>query len=139
MPSEIAAVPQQLLPSELPSGLLCEQHSPQSENDKVETVVMINELLISATSALPASSPPSRFFRFMDLPADLRVQIYEELLVVGKVFYRPSEDKVQESSERFEDHEKYLKPSLAVLRVSKAVQKEAEYVYLTRLVGLKRV
>ncbi|KAF3036641.1 hypothetical protein E8E11_004871 [Didymella keratinophila] len=74
---------------------------------------------------MPAISPtPAQPARFMDLPVELRVQIYELLVVVGKIFFRteysPSE------------HRAYHRPSLSILRVSKAVHHEAEETYLTK-------
>jgi hypothetical protein len=70
-------------------------------------------------------------FRFMDLPAELRIHVYEELVVVGKIFFTPSSYEVRESC-RFTDYTKYRKPSLTILRVSKDIHKEAEDVYLSR-------
>jgi hypothetical protein len=70
-------------------------------------------------------------FRFMDLPPELRIHIYEELVAVGKVFYTPDWYDVDEGT-RFKDYKQYRKPSLSILRVSKAVHEEAEDHYLGR-------
>lgn len=67
----------------------------------------------------------------MDLPVELRLRVYEELVVVGKVFYTPEEASL-DSIARFEGYSAYLKPSLAILRVSRTVHNEAEYVYMSQ-------
>lgn len=69
--------------------------------------------------------------RFMDLPMELRLQIYEYLVVVGKVFYIVNSDHTN-TSIRLRDHAAYRKPSLAILRVSRQVREEAEDVYFTK-------
>lgn len=62
---------------------------------------------------------------------EIRYQIYEKLIVVAKVFYNVdglsfhNEDRARERSA-------YRRPDLAVLRVSKAVHKEAEGIYLSK-------
>ena len=78
-----------------------------------------------------ASVPPklATSFRFMDLPTELRVQVYEYLVVVGKVFYTPDDYERRESS-LYTKVDQYRKPDLAILRVSKRVHSEAEKVYL---------
>lgn len=93
---------------------------------------------MSPTTPMPRDVPvrvkdalPSTIFRFMDLPRELRINIYEELVVVGKIFYTPHWYTVSQSV-RFEDHNKFRKPMLTILRVSHSVSKEAEEVYLTK-------
>jgi hypothetical protein len=68
-------------------------------------------------------------FRFMDLPAELRVQVYEELLVVGKVFYTPDPWDIEAGPVRLARWTTYAAPSLSILRVSKQIHHEAEPVY----------
>lgn len=71
--------------------------------------------------------------RFLSLPAELRVRIYEELLVVGKVFLDDHGRYTHhETPPREIDMNYYRKPSLAILRVSKLVHEEAEEVYLSK-------
>ena len=78
-------------------------------------------------SIAPATQP----FRFMDLPAEMRVEIYKSLVVVGKVSYTPDWYEL-ENSARFKDLDTTPVPSLTILRVSKVVHEEAEDVYLTQ-------
>ncbi|KAJ4345093.1 hypothetical protein N0V95_005940 [Ascochyta clinopodiicola] len=73
----------------------------------------------------------STLFRFMDLPAELRLEIYKEIVVVGKVFYTPDRCSLSDFA-RFDDYQNYHKPWLSILRVSKAVHNEAEDVYLSQ-------
>jgi hypothetical protein len=88
--------------------------------------------LSQMTLASPhASVLPARPFRFMALPAELRIAVYEELVVVGKVFFTPDWLEISETS-RFEDYDQLRPPQLQILRVSKTLQKEAEQVYLTK-------
>lgn len=79
----------------------------------------------------PVSAAAQGIFRFMDLPAELRVQVYEALLVVGKVFYRTNWYETEQDA-HLEDMERYRKPGLGLFRVSKEIQREAEDVYLTK-------
>jgi hypothetical protein len=91
------------------------------------------ETALAATIPTSAESAPLQDpampFRFMDLPTELRVQIYEELFIVGKVLYKQDHE---EQSDRLQKSQYYRKPSLAILGVSKEVKAEAEAVYLTK-------
>jgi hypothetical protein len=73
----------------------------------------------------------SSAFRFLDLPAELRVQIYEVLVVVGKVFFTPDWYEV-EQSQRFTHWKDYRIPNLQVLRVCKQIYAEAADVYFAK-------
>lgn len=74
------------------------------------------------------TTPP---FRFFDLPTEIRVMIYQEVLVVGKVFYTPDEYDVW-NGKRCRGHQLYHKPELQLLRVCKQIHAEAEPVYLSK-------
>jgi hypothetical protein len=62
--------------------------------------------------------PPARF-RFLDLPAELRNPIYEEVLVVDKAFFSNNKSG-----------DRYAKPQVALLRICKQIYTKAEQVYL---------
>jgi hypothetical protein len=70
-------------------------------------------------------------FRFLDLSAETRLQVYEHLVVVGKVFYSPDDFTLQ-NEDRFRDWTLYRKPELQLLRVCKQIHDEAEKVYLSK-------
>lgn len=93
-------------------------------------VVAANPTDTASTPSSPTTSDQP--FRFMDLPTELRLQIYGYLVVVGKVFYKPDDDSVLSSPRRFKDLRAYRKPDLSILMVSKAVHKEAEEVFLSQ-------
>lgn len=86
---------------------------------------------IPPSPPLAAVTTFSQAFRFMELPPELRVQVYEELVVVGKIFYTPDEYEMEESC-IYEDVELYSAPMLSILRVSKAICGEASHVYLSQ-------
>ena len=95
----------------------------------VTTILLVSPLAPSAVDTVRSAS--WKPFRFMDLPAELRVVIYEQLLIVGKVFFKPNLYEIEEGV-RCKDFKKYRKPELQLLRVSKKIQNEAEAVYLTK-------
>lgn len=66
---------------------------------------------------------------FLDLPAEIRCNVYKELLVVGRVYYK-NEWQCEYRDKRESGREKYLEPSLAILLVCKLIHGEAEQVYL---------
>lgn len=70
-------------------------------------------------------------FRILDLPAELRLQILEYLVVVGKVFFTPGTSELCDSL-RYKQWKDYRKPSLSILRVCKQLKSEAEEVYLAK-------
>ncbi|KAJ4366221.1 hypothetical protein N0V83_007857 [Neocucurbitaria cava] len=70
-------------------------------------------------------------FRFLDLPPEIRNMIYEQFVVVGKVFYTPEEYDI-ENGLRCRDHQSFQKPELQLLRVCKQIHDEAESLYLSK-------
>jgi hypothetical protein len=83
-----------------------------------------------ATSTISAAE--TQAFRFLDLPTELRVEIYEYVVVVGKIFYTPDWYDKREGPVRFYKCDEYAVPSLQLLRVCKQVRHEAENVYATK-------
>ena len=72
-----------------------------------------------------------RPFCFLDLPVELRIEVYKKVLVVGKVFYTPDQHDIRNGS-RFNDYESCEVLSLSLLRVCKQIHHEAEYEYLSK-------
>ncbi|KAF2114706.1 hypothetical protein BDV96DRAFT_687507 [Lophiotrema nucula] len=70
-------------------------------------------------------------FRFLDLPSELRLKVYSQLLIVGKIFYTPTPWEIRKR-DRFKDLSSYEIPQLQLLRVNKQVHNEAEPVYLSK-------
>jgi hypothetical protein len=87
--------------------------------------------VMATTPALTSPSPRDQTFRFLDLPAELRCQIYEYFVVVGKIFYSPDYYSVK-NEKRFKDWEAYRTPELTILRVCKQMHSEAEEIYLSK-------
>jgi hypothetical protein len=69
--------------------------------------------------------------RFLDLPVELRIQVYEYLVVVGNVLYTPEWYEWQEGV-RFNGFPAYEKPSLRFLSVCKQIRQEAEHEYFSK-------
>ena len=87
----------------------------------------------SVQDGINRSGQPRTKSYFLDLPPELRIRIYEEVLVVGKIFLRDHNrythynDPPREMDMRY-----HRKPCLNILRVSKLVHEEAEQVYLSK-------
>lgn len=60
---------------------------------------------------------------------ELRLKVYDEVLVIGKIFFTPQKFEYEKQA-RFKDWELYRKPELQLLRVCKIIHQEAEKVYL---------
>lgn len=83
------------------------------------------------TTTAQLETPVNERCRFLELPAELRLQVYGNLVVVGKIFYSPEPYCVQTET-RFKDWKLYGRPSLQILGTSKGIRKEAEEVYTTK-------
>jgi hypothetical protein len=140
--------PNALASSEKPAAAMNLVADPPTDNpdasaSSTESAAAMDNAGGSASKSLqtlpdPATRTPAETpFRFLDLPAELRVQIYEYLVVVGKVFFTPDWYDVQEGKIRFKDWTKYPIPSLQLLRACKQIHEEAEEVYFGKnLFGL---
>lgn len=71
--------------------------------------------------------PRGQYFPFLDLPTEIRNMIYENLLVVGKVFPYPKMD-----DQRCEDMDKYDHPELQLLRVNKQIFEESAPIFFSK-------
>jgi hypothetical protein len=104
-------------------------------NDSSTPIIELD--LATATDATHDPTPSTtmqrldRPFQFLNLPTELRIEVYKKALVVGKVFYTPDHYDIRNGS-RFNDYESYEIPSLSLLRVCKQIHHEAEYEYLSK-------
>jgi hypothetical protein len=110
--------------------LLAFSTKPMSRIYSASTIPSQSSSIILAKP--PSPSTTANIFRFTDLPAELRIQVYEELLVVGKVFFKPSTEDKSKSGTRFAHWYGYALPNVQILRVSKHIHLEAQDVYLTK-------
>jgi len=67
----------------------------------------------------------------MDLPVELRCLVYEELVVVGKVYFKDTESEHAKSI-RYDDKAYFEKPHLKLFLVCKQIHNEAEPIYLSK-------
>ncbi|KAL6708833.1 hypothetical protein ACN47E_002240 [Coniothyrium glycines] len=72
---------------------------------------------------------PASYFRFLDLSAEIRNMIYEELVVVGEVHYN---DKSRFAVDAQDSYVGRQKPDLTLFRVCNQIYFEAESLYLRK-------
>lgn len=96
----------------------------------VAAISDLNALTDASLQKEPSPELEETPFPFMDLPSELRCEVYKYLLVVGKVFFTKLDPNIHHKA-RYKDHQAYRKPDLAILRVSKEVCAEAEDIYFT--------
>lgn len=87
--------------------------------------MMAPQASTDATLDVTASTDVSRFLK---LPTELRLYVYEYLVVVDKIFYTPDQYSVS-GEKRYKDWTTDRTPSLQILCVSKQIHAGAEEVY----------
>jgi hypothetical protein len=101
----------------------------RSNTDAAQTPLDISATVsVQVPPTFSLASPDS--FRLIDLPVELRFQVYEYLVVVGKVFYTLDPYAVH-TNDQDVDQDKYKIRSLAISRVPRAMYNEVEGVYAT--------
>jgi hypothetical protein len=86
------------------------------------------DFFIAEVANIPPTPAPT--FRFMDLPPEHRIKVYEELVVVGRVFFTP--DAYESSEGCLFQNIDFRTPCLSILRVSKAIYDEVAHVYFEK-------
>lgn len=70
---------------------------------------------------------------FLDIPVELRLMVYEYLVLVGKVFYVFTPGKIKtEKGDNFANWMDHAVPDLTIFRICKQVHAEAEALYLQK-------
>jgi hypothetical protein len=87
----------------------------------------INLVTVGVVTYLTRQRP----FRILNLPAELKLQIMEYLVVGSEVFFTPGASEICDDL-RHKQWKKYRKPLLSILRVCKQIKSEAEEVYLAK-------
>ncbi|KAF1851467.1 uncharacterized protein K460DRAFT_362209 [Cucurbitaria berberidis CBS 394.84] len=116
-----------------------QQYPDMSSSSPTSSSTVRQSPIISGTQSLlsPVSeiSRNGRYdkthFPFLDLPPEIRNMIYEELVVVGKIFYAPDSYDIS-NNQRFHEYKLFRKPELQLFRVCKQVHEEAENLYLSK-------